>query len=218
MSTTILKSIKAVLNFRRMAADLVVTNSYAICTKMDNNPNFAAPNAPAPPVDIPTLRAATDALATVNSAALGGGKEPLARKSHQKEIVVRLLIQLGHYVEANCKDDMTIFLSSGFTAVSTIKSKTPPVSDSFRKVDQGENSGEMKVIPMRYPGAGSYEVRWAPIMNGVPGVWTSHPILNIKAATTISGLTPGTTYVFQVRALTQAGYTDYSDSVTRVAT
>ena len=36
-------------------------------------------------------------------------------------------------------------------------------------------------------------------------------------ASTISGLTPGTTYVLQACAVTNTGYTDWSDSVTRIA-
>src|SRR5690242_15062238 len=102
MSTTTLQSIKAVLNFRRMATELVVSTSHAICTKMDNNLKFTQPLAPAPPFEISKLKAETDALAAANSAVLGGaGKEAIAQRKRQKEIVVKLLVQLGHYVEAN---------------------------------------------------------------------------------------------------------------------
>ena len=65
------------------------------------------------------LKSAIDALAAANAAALDGGKKALAQKAHAKEIVMKLLEQLAVYVQANCKDDMTIFLSSGFTAVSS---------------------------------------------------------------------------------------------------
>ena len=72
---------------------------------------------------------------------------------------------------------------------------------------------------MKDPDAFSYEVQWAPVSaDGVVGSWKSQPIATIRPATVISGLSPGTTYVFQVRAVTKAGYTDWSDSVTRVAT
>ena len=39
---------------------------------------------------------------------------------------------------------------------------------------------------------------------------------DISAA--ITGLTPGTVYNIQVRAVTKAGYTDWSDPVTRICT
>jgi hypothetical protein len=53
---------------------------------------------------------------------------------------------------------------------------------------------------------------------GVLGEWIIQPVAAIRPATMISGLTPGASYAFQARALTDAGYTDWSDSVTRIVT
>lgn len=104
---------------------------------------------------------------------------------------MKLLIQLAHYVEANCKDDMIIFLSGGFTAASRTK-QTPPVSDSIRQIDPGQ-SGQMLVALMKYPGAVRYEVRSAPVpAGGVPGQWTNQPIANLGPASLITGLNPRT--------------------------
>jgi Fibronectin type III domain len=212
------KPIKALKNFRRMAPEAVFTTSTHVFTEIYNNTNFNVPQAPAPPVDHATLKSANDALAAALAAAVDGGKKAIAQKQAQKEVVVKLLTQLAHHVEANCKDDMTIFLSSGFTAASSSKTKTPPVSDSIRSIDPGPNSGQMQIVLMKYPGAVSYEVRWSPVpAGGVPNAWTNQPIANLRPASTISGLTPATTYVFQARAVTKAGYSDWSDSVTRIA-
>ena len=50
----------------------------------------------------------------------------------------------------------------------------------------------MRVRLVSYPGASSYELRWAPVpAGGVPSAWISQPITNVRSATTISGLTPG---------------------------
>src|SRR5439155_16457552 len=38
-------------------------------------------------------------------------------------------------------------------------------------------------------------------------------VANSKTAATISGLTPGTTYVIQARAVTKAGYTEYGQPI-----
>ena len=212
------KPIKAVKAFARMTAEVVLSTSVNIYDGIFNNPNFTAPQAPAPPVDSATLKSANDSLATANAEALDGGKKARAQKAHAKEVVVKLLQQLAVYVQANCKDDMTIFLSSGFTAVSSGKTASPPASDSIRKVEPGEVSGQMRITLMKYPGAVSYEVRWAPALaGGNPGTWANQPVAYLRPATTISGLTPGTTYQFQVRAVIKAGYSDWSDSVTRMA-
>jgi len=220
MSMTKQHPIKAVLNLRTLTPEVVLSTSTHIFTEIYNNPNYTPPQAPAPPVDPATLKSANDSLAAAIAAAVDGGKKAIAQKKAQKEVVMKLLTQLAHYAEANCKDDVTIFLSSGFTAKSSTRTATPPVSESIRKIEPGPDSGHMLVSLMKYPGAASYEVRWAPVgADGVPGAWTTQAIGKIiKSPSTISGLKPATTYVFQARAVKKAGgYSDWSDSVTRVA-
>src|SRR5262249_32310983 len=151
--------IKAVKNFRRMTAELVVTTAHAIQVHFDpaNNPNLAG--APPLPVDMATLKAATDLLSAKITAAAEGGKTAVAEKNHQKEAVVKLLIQLAQYAEANCKDEMATFISFGFEAAASTKAKAAPVSESFRKIASGPNSGEMSITLMRFVGAVSYLVQ-----------------------------------------------------------
>ena len=219
MTTTTKKQhpIKAVKNFRRMAAELVVTTSHAIQAHFDpaNNPNLTG--GPPLPVDMATVKAATDLLSAKITEAAVGGKTAVAEKNHQKEVVVRLLIQLAQYAEANCKEDMTTFLSFGFTPAASTRTKTVPVSESIRKIEPGPNSGEMFIALVKFLGAVSYLVQFAPVVNGVVGSWTSKPVPGIQPPFLITGLTPGTTYVFQARALTKTGYSDWSESVTRIA-
>jgi hypothetical protein len=218
MTTEKPKTLKAIKGFRRMTAEAVLFASMHVYAEIFNNPNFTPPQAPAPPVDAATLQSANDALVAANAASLDGGKKALSQKAHAKETVVKLLEQLAVYVEVNCKDDMTIFLSSGFTAKSLSQTKAPPASDSIRKVEPGPVAGQMQITPMKYPGAVSYEVRWAPaVAGGNPITWSSQPIAKLRPATTITGLTPGTNYVFQVRAVIETGYSNWSDSVTRMA-
>ena len=207
--------IKAITNFRTMTPDAVVTAAANIEDKVYNNPNFAG--APAQPVDQATLKTAKDALVAANAAAVDGGRNAVQQQKRQKEVVVRILVQLAHWVEANCKDDMTIFLSSGFQAAASPRPKTPPVSETIRKVAHG-NSGQLVLTLMRFPGALSYEVRWgqATAGGGMPSVWSSQPVANSKTPTTITGLTPGTIYVFQARAVTKAGYSEYGQPLVQM--
>src|SRR5947199_265512 len=51
-----------------------------------------------------------------------------------------------------------------------------------------------------------------------PGNWTEQPVGNVKSPALVTGLSPGMAYAFQVRAVTNAGYTDWSESVTRICT
>src|SRR5215831_14903445 len=131
--------IKAIIAFRGMTADAVVTAAVNVAGTVYNNPKFAG--APPQPVDQATLKAATDTLVAANAAAVDGGKRAVQQQKHQKEVVVKLLVQLAHWAEANCKDDMTIFLTTGFKAAASTRAQTPPVSDSIRKIVHGTNSG-----------------------------------------------------------------------------
>ena len=218
MTTTKQHAIKAVLGLRKLAAEVVLSTSTHILTEI-YNPNFMPPLAPAPPVDQATLKSANDALAAAIGAAVDGGKKAIVQKNAQKEVVEKLVTQLAHHAEANCKNDMTIFVSSGFTAKSSVRNTTPPVSESIKKIIPGPDSGKVLASLMKYPGAASYEIRWATVGDGgVPGAWTSQAVGKIiKTPTLISGLKPATTYAFQARAVKKAGgYSDWGDSVTRV--
>jgi hypothetical protein len=115
---------------------------------------------------------------------------------------------------------MTTFLSSGFTAAASTKSKKPPVTEAIRKLVPGANSGQMLITLVKFPGAISHEIHYGVAAQGgaLPASWTVVPVPKVKSPTTISGLTPATIYVFQARAMTQAGYTDWSDPIARVAT
>ena len=215
MSTKKQPTIKAATGFRKMKPETAFSTSQAIYTALNGNANIPAPPAP---FDLPTLLAANQALSAANSAAIGGGSKAVAQRDHDKEVVVKLLDQLAKYVQANCKDDMAIFLSSGFKAQSSTKTAAATASDAIRYVKAGPNSGQAQIRLVAVPGAGSYELRWAQVpAGGVPTTWASQPVTNLRSATVVSGLTPGTTYAFQARAAMQGAYTDWSDSVTQIA-
>jgi hypothetical protein len=165
-----------------------------------------------------TVKSATDKLLADIAAAADGGKTAIAQKNHQKEIVAGLLEQLAHYAEVNCKGDLTAFLSFGFKPRASTQKKTAPVTESIRKIEPGKKSGEFQITLMPFPDAGSYEVQWASLgVGGVPGSWTSKAFTSIKPPLLITGLNPGTTYLFQARAVTNTGHSDWSESVTRIA-
>ena len=209
-------TIKAATGFRKMKPDVVFSTSQAIYNALNGNPNIPAPPAP---FDLPTLLAANQALSAANSAALDGGRKAVAQRNYCKEVVVKILDQLAKYVQATCKDDMTIFLSSSFKAQSSTKTAQATASEQIRSITLGPASGQARVKLVNVPGAGSYELRWSPVpAGGVPTAWTTQPIMNVRSATVVNGLTPGTTYAFQARAVTQSGYKDWSDSVLQMAT
>jgi hypothetical protein len=74
------------------------------------------------------------------------------------------------------------------------------------------------IKPKAIKGARSYVIQYGPTGSGgtPPVTWLSTPAIKAQPATKIKGLTPGTMYAFQVRALGPDGYTDWSPSITGI--
>ena len=203
--------ILALLNLAKMTyADLVVTAN-GIYAGLNQNPAYTNP-----PVAMTVLRTTIDEFTAAITAALTGGLVAVQQRNDLADTLKGMLRQLAHYVEATSNGNMTTFLSSGFKAASAVRILAPPVSELFRSIVHGSVSGQMLIVLMSLASAYSYEVRWAPVpAGGVPATWTSQGFGTTRG--TISGLTSATTYAFQARTLTSAGYSDWSDTVTRVA-
>lgn len=208
--------IKASLAFVKAAAGDLLAFASSVYSGMNGNAAYSNP-----PVDMPTFKSTIDAYATLQAAALDGSKKVITARNHQGEVLIKILRQLAHYVEAACKDDMTTFSSSGFQAVSKVRTVTPPLSESIRKITEGLNTGVLLVWLLAVVGALSYEVRWAPAPTGSAATattaWTSLLVPSTQPPATVSNLTPGTVYQFEVRVLTKTGWSDWGGTATRMA-
>jgi hypothetical protein len=187
----------------------VASRGAAVATSLTGNSNFQNP-----PVDPSALKAAVESLTALMAEALDGSKKVIAEKNKQRDVVIKMLRLLARYVEVNSNDDIAILQSSGFEAVVTTRSAQDQRSQAIRTVRHGAISGQIVIRLKALLGALSYELRYAPVVNGVPGAWTTQLVPRVKLPIVIDGLTPGTTYAFEVRAMTRAGYTDWSDTLT----
>lgn len=149
-----------------------------------------------------------------------GGKKAIADKNKQKAVVVKMLEQDAHYVEVTANNDPNIIGKSGFQMITA---KTPPQPLPQPRIDKivaGPNSGQLLVAVLAILKARMFDLRYGVSgPNGqLPTVWTNEPFPSVKPPMAITGLTPGTSYTFQVRAYGTLGYTDYSEPVTKIAT
>ena len=204
-------SIKPLEGWNGMSDTDIVVRGTAIQTGLTGNSKF-----PNPPVDLAALKTDIDTLSALMAEALDGSKKVIAQKNKQREAVIKKLRLLGRYVEVTSDGDMTTLTTSGFQAASTAKAPPAPLPlPVIRSVEPGAVSGEIVVQVQRVKGAKSYEIRYGAVANGAPpSSWTSKAIPGVKPPAGISGLTPGTLYAFQVRALGKLGWTDWTDSTT----
>ena len=173
---------------------------------------------PSPPVPLPVLKQDIDNLTVSAAAAANGSKKDIAQRNKDRHALEEDLTLLGAYAVKVANGDAAILTLSGFVAAppraqSAPQRLTQPFVDS---IDQG-NSGELVIAVTPVAKAHSYDVRYSALVNGTPAAWITVTVTVAKKPITINGLTPGTTYAFQVRALGGAGYTDWSDSATRMS-
>jgi hypothetical protein len=211
---TIAKMIKALLDFTYKVPEQLLAQGYAIVKEFTGNLNF-----PNPPVDLNDLKAKLDAFALHIADAKDGGKKAISLRDHAGAEIIRMLKVLAFYAELNCKDDVNVFLTSGFTPRSTTRTPPQPTEPTtVVSVDQGV-SGEFKVTMKPSRRAKNYQVRRGQVGPGgaTPTEWSTVTVPNARTPALISGLTPGTTYAVQVRAYGTLGYSEWSDSAVRMA-
>src|SRR5205085_11094411 len=110
------------------------------------------------------------------------------------------------------------FLSSGFDPAPTMRRQTPPLSEAIRKLVRGPHSGQALLTLGFNPDAYSYQLRWRRADDASDDGWEETAAGNTRPATLIEGLTPGVTYIIQVRIMKADGYGDWTDPVTYIAT
>ena len=214
MSTTKVPKIKPVENYSNMANSEIVNRASAAYTGLNGNVNFTNL-----PVALTDFKAQIDSVTVLMAQAIDGGKKIVAEMRKQVRALIKMMRALGRHVELNCKDDESIFKSSGFEAVSTTKTAPAALTEKIRSVAHGNVSGEIVVKLKAVAKAGSYDLRFGPSANsGLPTTWTTKSTTSVKAPIIIDGLTPGTIYAFEARVLVGSQFTDWSDPVTFMCT
>jgi len=176
--------------------------------------------AAAPPFDEVTLQTAMDDLkgAIAAQAQAGGGTVVTAVKKKKRNVLDGLLRKLAHYVQANCNDDVQLVVKTGFQAKTTsVKSQTQLEKATILSVDN-VHTRQLAVNAKKVARAKLYEVQTVIVgANNNTAAFQSAGVFSKARSMTITGLTPGTTYAIQVRALGgSTGSGDWSDTVTRI--
>ena len=207
--------IKPLEGYTAMSDDDIGHVGTAVQTGLTGNSNFQNL-----PVDLAVLKTNIDSLTALIAESLDGSKKVIAQKSKQREAVIKMLRVLGRYIEVHADNDMAIFTSSGFMPASTTKVPQGPLPvPVIRSVNHGVISGELVIEVRAIRKAVNYEIRYVAQVNGtVPSPWTTKVVTKVKPPVAFQGLTPGTVYAFQVRALGKLGYTDWTDPATCMCT
>jgi hypothetical protein len=147
----------------------------------------------------------------------GGGTVVTAVKKKKRNVLDGLLCKLAHYVQANCNDDVQLVVKAGFQAkTSSARSQTQLDKATILSVDN-VHTRQLVVNAKKVAHAKLYEAQTAIVSANNTGSFQSAGVFNTARSMTITGLTTGTTYAIQVRALGgSTGSGDWSDTVTRI--
>ena len=166
-----------------------------------------APSSSTPPVTMANLQTARTDYNTKLAAAHVGGPTDTAAKQNAQQVLQGMLRQIAGYVQIHCNNDMELLLSSGFQAMSTNRASTPLEQPQSLVLKHG-TSGQLiaRVNPVK--NTSRYEAR----IKGPTGDWITSVFTGNSKHITFDGLTPGTIYTVQVRALGgSTGQSDWSD-------
>lgn len=164
---------------------------------------------PTPPVTVAALKTALTEFTEANAAQAQGGTAATALKDQKREALIDLLRTLANYVQGVASEDLAALLSSGFEAVSTTRTRSPLEKPRVPEIRNGISTQlVLRMPPVR--NARAYEVRYC----STPGEWKQGGLFTGAREMKINGLTPGTMYTLQVRAIGgSTGYSDWSDPV-----
>lgn len=199
--------VRVLLGFAQASDHDLETTAGAVLAGMTGNPVF-----PSPPVTMAALGKALTAFTDAIAAQAQGGATATAEKNEMREILIGLLRQLALYVQQMAAS-LSDLLSSGFEAVSSNRAQ----SQLERPVIAGIDNGMSTQLIVRVPAvrnARSYEARYG----SVPGQYQSAGIYASTRGMVLPGLTPGTMYSIQVRAIGgSTGMSDWSDPVSHMS-
>ena len=179
--------------------------------------NLAVDRFTTPPLPMAMLKQDLDNLAASCSAANDGAKKDMAQRNKDRQILEHDLMLLGAYVLKVANGDPTTVTASGFVLAPprVHKPARPLAQPTVASIDQGV-SGQLLAWVTSVQKAYTYDVRCSALVNGLPGNWTISSVTSTKVAVAFNDLAPGTIYAFQARAMGRTGYTNWSDSATRM--
>jgi hypothetical protein len=202
--------ITPVENYTGMSPAEVTNRATAVYNGLNGNVNFTNL-----PVALTDFKAGIDSVTALMAEAIDGGRKVTTAKTKALHALIKMMRGLGRYVELNCKDDKTIFESSGFVPAANARTAPAALTEKIRGIGRGAHSGQIVVKLKAVINAGSYELRYGPVVNGaLPTAFMTVVVKTTKVPITVQGLTPGTIYAFEARAVLDTGLTDWSDPVT----
>jgi hypothetical protein len=197
------------LGFAELPDSNLNTFAMEVFTGMTGNAVYPTPPATA---TLAMLDTAREAFAQSIADAEQGGRLDTTHKNQMRSALLNVLYALANYVEGACGQNLENLLSSGFQAASQDRRREPlPKPDSVA-LKAGQMEGQLvATVKPAIKNTSLYEGRAK--LQGTDS-WLPSVLTGDSRRITFDGLTPGSMYVTQVRALGgSTGASEWSDEV-----
>jgi Fibronectin type III domain len=168
---------------------------------------------PTPAIPLATLQATLDAYLAAKTASDLGGVVATAVKNQARETLVEQLRTQAAYVQSKAPQDLPMLLSSGFDATSRNRAQSPLAAPQILRI-RNERTEQLVLDLKRVPNTRVYEIQ----RREGNGPWITVGGFTRSRRLVVEGLTPGTIYTFQARAIGgSTGQSDWSDPVSHMS-
>lgn len=201
-------AIRINLSFAKLRDDEIDSKGLSIINSLTGNLNFPNP--------VPTLAevaASRVVYVEAMSANINGGKNETSIKNQARKDLEENLRLLGLYVQANCKDNEVIALSSGYDVQKPKRPIGILAKPTNFKVDSGPTSGTLLASSDRIEGAKGYifEITTTPLTDD--SLWK--PIFSSTKNCLFEGLVSGSQYALRMAGLGSEPIKVYSEVIFR---
>ena len=200
---------RVAMSFAKLADTRIDLFANSVILNLTGNPAY--PNLP---VSLADLQSTTDAYASALADAQFGGRIATAIKKEARGRLVARLRDTAHYVQIIAKNDLATLLSSGFTAIDRNTAQTPVDRPVMLKASN-QHSTQLWLRARGVANARSYQLRF----KAGDGEWQDGGYFSQARRIVVTGLTPGTVYTVQLRAIGgSTGASDWSNELAIMAT
>jgi archaellum component FlaF (FlaF/FlaG flagellin family) len=202
-----MKKIKVLLDFIKLPVAEKTAFYRNVIVQLTDNALYANPD-----VSMIDAKSATDALESSFLAASDGSHTAVSILHANETAVDNLFRLLAAYVERIAAGDESKILNSGFHV-----SKQPvPLQKATLTVNDGANSGTVKLVAKAVERAGAYIWQYAKDTLPENDIGWIHITTSTRASYDVTVLTVTCKYYFRVAAVTPNGITDFSAPVMKI--
>jgi hypothetical protein len=203
-----MKTYRVSIRFSRLSDSALKAFASNIINSMTGNAAF-----PTPLIPLAQLTALQNDFANAIAAASDGGQYATAVKNSCRAALLSVLRRQAVYVESIAKHDLSMLLSSGFTAVSRNNAQSPLPKPAITKI-MNEHSAKLTLRVTPVVNSRSYQVQ---VQVG-QSEWQDAGIYPQARRVVVEKLKPGTLYNLRVRAIGgSTGSSDWSDPTSRMS-